>query len=65
VIFFIENQILSKKTLKKSFFCHHSLVAHWLHIVVQQPKSLVIQIGLVIDLTYGDRTLFQLPHGLG
>ncbi len=32
---------------------------------MQQPKSLATEIGLIIDLTYGDGTLFQLPHGLG
>lgn len=32
---------------------------------MQQPKSLAIEISLIIDLTYGDGTLFQLPHGLG
>jgi hypothetical protein len=60
LIIFIENQIFQKRHLKNLIFV--TIIS--LHIGVQQPKSLVTEIGLVIDLTYGDRTLSQLAHGL-
>jgi len=44
--------MLSKKTQKTIFLN----TKYWLHIVVQQPKSLTTEIGLIIDLTYGDGT---------